>query len=86
MPLFKPFIATDSGVNEEKAQNPITKVDLFELRLTGFPDAAKRRDRLASEFGLPCGMTPNALVAALNVIASREELFSVALRVLPPFS
>jgi ribonuclease M5 len=78
MPLFEPFFATDTGVNAKKSGDPITKVDLFELRLTGYQGAAERRDTLAVFFGLPSGMTPNALVAALNVISGREELFEVA--------
>ncbi len=52
---------------------PITKVDLYEDGLTGAPESAKRRDALAARFDLPSGMTPNALLAALGVIATREE-------------
>ena len=55
------------------AKEPITKADLFEDGLTGCADAATRRDALAALFALPAGMTPNALLAALSVIASREE-------------
>ena len=57
----------------EIAREPITKVDLFEDGLTGHRDSAARRDALAAQFALPPGMTPNALLAALAVIATREE-------------
>jgi ribonuclease M5 len=55
------------------ARAPITKTDLFEDGLTGTADATVRRDALAAQFALPPGMTPNALLSALCVIATREE-------------
>ena len=51
----------------------INKADLYEDGLTGTKDATARRDALAAHFALPAGMTPNALLAALCVIATREE-------------
>ena len=60
--------------NREK----LTKTDLFEHGLTGGQNSAARRDTLAKMFALPQGMTPNALLAALNVIATREEFESAA--------
>ena len=59
-------------------RDPITKADLFECGLTGGQNSAAERDALAKRFALPAGMTPNALLAALNVIATREEFFGVA--------
>ena len=50
------------------AENPLSKAELYEDRLTGCADAADRRDRLCAMLGLPEGMTPNALLAALRVI------------------
>ena len=52
---------------------PISKVDLFEDRLTGCENATARRAALAQHCALPTDMTPNALLAALNVIATFEE-------------
>jgi len=65
--LLLPF-AGDLPVREA-----LTKTDLFEHGLTGAKDSAARRDALAAKFALPAKMTPNALLAALNVIATREE-------------
>ncbi len=70
--LLAPF-AGELALREE-----ITKTDLFEYGLTGGQNSAKKRDLLAKRFALPAGMTPNALLAALNVIATREEFESVA--------
>lgn len=62
-------LATDAPI----AENPLSKVDLYEDKLTGCEGAAARRDALAAQFGLPSGMTPNALLAALRVVTSFEE-------------
>ena len=63
---------------EALAENPLSKVDFYEDGLTGSPDAAARRDALAAMFGLPPAMTPNALLAALRVIATYEEYKAAA--------
>ena len=52
----------------------ITKADLFNLKLTGYPDSASRRNKLCLALGLPKDMTPNAMLAALNMISSIEEI------------
>ena len=52
---------------------PISKIDFFEDRLTGCENATARRAALAAHFALPTDMTPNALLSALNVIATFEE-------------
>lgn len=67
--LLKPL--ADSA--PPRAENPLSKVDFFEDRLTGCENATARRAALAAHFNLPTDMTPNALLAALNVIASYEE-------------
>ncbi len=63
------------------SKEPITKADLFEDGLTGSTNAAARRDALAALFSLPAGMTPNALLAALCVIADREEYKNAVKRI-----
>ena len=70
--LLAPF------VGEVAPRDLITKTDLFECGLTGGQNSAARRDALAKSFALPTGMTSNALLAALNVIATREEFFKAA--------
>lgn len=72
--LLSPF-ATDAPDNAFE-RGEIEKVDLYNLGLTGGADSAQKRDELAIKLGLPRGMTPNALIAALNVLMSREELYN----------
>lgn len=66
--LFLPLAGDEMPQGE-----PITKLDFFEDGLTGADGAAARRDALAAKFSLPSGMTPNALLAALAIIATKEE-------------
>ncbi len=69
--LYDLFLPLATG--EAKTGDPITKLDFFEDGLTGTDGAAARRDALAARFSLPQGMTPNALLAALTIIATKEE-------------
>ena len=72
--LLEPFAVGVSNYLTEREE--ITKADLFEVGLTGGSESAERRDELALSLELPKKMTPNALLAALNVIMTREEFFS----------
>ncbi len=51
----------------------ITKADFYEDGLTGQAGAAEKRNMLAARFALPADMTPNALLAALNIITDKAE-------------
>ena len=70
--LFLPYADADA-VERRARENPLSKVDLFEDGLTGGADAKVKRDALAQRLGLPTGMTPNALLAALRVLCTYEE-------------
>ena len=76
--LLEPF--SSGASTDESEREEITKADLFEVGLTGGSDSAERRDELALSLGLPKKMTPNALLAAINVIMTREEFFECAKR------
>ncbi len=56
-----------------RAENPLSKADFFEDGLTGREGCVARRAALAAIFRLPTDMTPNALLAALRVVATYEE-------------
>ena len=55
----------------------ITKLDFFEAGLSGGLNSSSLRDSLAERVGLPRGMTANALLAALNMIITRDEFLSL---------
>lgn len=52
----------------------ITKQDLMELGLSGGPDAGAKRLALLKKLNLPEHMSANALLQALNLLYSLEEL------------
>ena len=72
--LFAPFAADAAP----KATVALTKARFYADGFSGKENSAARRDALAAAFALPAGMTPNALLAALNVIATREEFLQKA--------
>ena len=55
----------------------ITKQDLMELGLSGGPDAASKRLKLLKELKLPERMSPNAMLQALNLLYTLEELTTI---------
>jgi ribonuclease M5 len=75
--LLAPFSSEGNDFSSEKitkiAQNPLSKVDFFVDGLTGGENSSQKRDELAKKFDLPNGMTPNALIEALKVVATYEE-------------
>ena len=52
----------------------ITKQDLMELGLSGTPEASQNRLKLLKKLNLPEHMSPNAMLQALNLLYSLEEL------------
>ncbi len=69
--LFLPYRA---DATERPADAPrITKTDLYSDGFTGSENSSERRDRFARRIGLPAGMTPNALLSALNVLFTYDE-------------
>ena len=59
-------------------RTPITKRDFHLYGLSGGDNSAAKRDALAALYDLPSGMTANALLDALNIIASLEEFEATA--------
>lgn len=68
----------DAGIGAElvlQKKDPITKMDLFELGLSGRAESALRRKQLMKHLTLPEHLTTNALVTVLDALMSQEELF-----------
>lgn len=55
----------------------ITKQDLMTLGLSGGPDASAKRLQLLKRLDLPEHMSPNAMLQALNLLYSLEELTQI---------
>ena len=65
--------ATIEG-EECNSSHQISKQDLMALGLSGGPDASAKRLALLKKLGLPERMSPNAMLQALNLLYSLEEL------------
>lgn len=80
--MLEPYAISGGTANEGQVEsdtymrsleNPLSKADFYEDGLSGRPDSASARDRLAEKLSLPCGMTANALLAALKLLISYDE-------------
>ncbi len=78
--LFAPY-ADAAAVANRMAENPLSKTDLYEDGLTGSEGSSEKRDALCQRLGLPAGMTPNALLAALRVLCTYEEYCALVGRI-----
>ena len=67
--LFLPFAEGQALLQRAE----ITKADFYMDGLTGKAESRSRRDRFAEALGLPAGMTPGALLAAVRIICTKEE-------------
>lgn len=68
--------ATIEGENAP-SRNSITKQDLMELGLSGGANSAEKRRKLLHNLDLPEHMSANAMLQALNLLYSLEELTAV---------
>ena len=70
-----------AGATIEGEETPltsrITKQDLMDLGLSGGPDAASKRLALLQKLNLPEHMSPNAMLQALNLLYTLEELTNI---------
>lgn len=56
----------------------ISKADLYAYGMSGAEGAEEKRDIFGARAELPSGMTPNAFLAALNVIMTKDEFRKAA--------
>ena len=75
--LLSPYADPDA-VLERAMENPLSKTDFYLDGLTGGTDSVARRDAFAEKLGLPAGMTPNALLAAVRMLCTYEEYCQLA--------
>ena len=69
--------ATIEGESTARGNNQITKQDFVEFGLSGGRNASERRKKLQDRLHLPEHMSANALLQALNLLLSREELAEI---------
>ena len=66
--------ATIEGETDKRTVQEITKADLVILGLSGIPGSEERRKKLVKKLDLPERISPNALLQALNLLYTLEEL------------
>ena len=73
--LFEPY--ANEEICSRLTDNPLSKTDFYVDGLTGSANSAQKRDAFAERLGLPVGMTPNALLAAVRMLCTYEEYLSL---------
>ena len=73
--LFAPY--ANGEISRRLSENPLSKTDFYIDGLTGGSNSAEARDAFAQKLGLPTGMTPNALLAAVRMLCTYEEYLSL---------
>jgi len=70
--------ATIEGEAQLIKENQITKLDLFNMGLSGGPDSKAKRAALLKLLDLPEHMSANAMLQALNLLYEKDELYRIA--------
>jgi len=71
--LFLPYSNNLENVLNPAKRDEITKLDFYADGLSGGTESSKKRKNLALACGLPSNLSANALLAALNMLYSRDE-------------
>lgn len=66
--------ATVLGESQTHQPGSITKQDLMDLGLSGGKDSSQRRKMILNKLDLPEHMSANAMLQALNLLYTREQL------------
>lgn len=69
--------ATIEGEKQEEQKLQITKADLFFMGLSGNPDSKAKRVALLKLLELPEHMSANAMLQALNLLYTKDELYRI---------
>ena len=62
------------GEQKPHKKEEITKIDLYELGLSGRDNSAKLRHELLKELGLPEYLSANAMLCAINCLYNKQEI------------
>ena len=68
-------ILKDAAEVAPERSDPITKLDLYDLGISGKGNSSYIRRRLSKELSLPSRLSSNALLEVLNAMFTREEFF-----------
>lgn len=68
-----------AGVTSNVVENPdpVTNFDLYELGLSGTPNAKQNKKRLLKQLDLPEFLSTNSLISCINNMMTKEELYKI---------
>lgn len=69
--------ATISGEESAKSVDLLTKQDMVEMGLSGGPESKAKRLELLKKLDLPARMSSNALLQAINLLYTKEEIMRI---------
>ena len=69
--------ATRIGEDALVPNDGITKQDMFDMGLSGRPDSKQKRLALLKALDLPEHMSSNALLQAINLLYTKEEIYRI---------
>lgn len=75
--LSELFEKADVAVSETKNENPVTNFDLFDLGLSGTPNAKENKKKLLKKLDLPEFLSTNSLLSYINSSMSKEEFIAL---------
>jgi ribonuclease M5 len=82
--IFESLSRTNPELFDETSSvvtaSAVSKIDLYELGLTGGHDSSAMRDQAAVKLGLPVGMSTNAFQAALSLLGVSREALAEAMQ------
>ena len=73
--LLSLFEKADIKVTRVQNDNPITSIDMFELGLSGTPNAKQNKKKLLKSLDLPEFLSTSSLISYLNSIMSKNEFY-----------
>lgn len=68
-----------AGVTSQRVENtdPVTNFDLYDLGLSGTPNAKQNKKALLKKLDLPEFLSTNSLLSCINNMMTKEELYSI---------
>lgn len=75
--LLSAFEKADIACSRSSNDNPVTNYDLFELSLSGTPNAKQNKKKILAKLDLPEYLSTNSLLTYINSQMSREEFFDI---------
>lgn len=68
-----------AGVTSNVVENPdpVTNFDLYELGLSGTPNAKQNKKKLLKQLDLPEFLSTNSLISCINNMMTKEELYKI---------